>query len=203
MSHEIPSAVFDTASGIIRTGMNKAAETLSFFMKVPVGLASDLIPLGTEFDARQLQVREGNNTVMLTTEIIGDIPGICFLLFTEEETSELAVATFPASMLKDPAAASEMTHALLLEVDNIISASVVTQFANMLKCRMHGGVPKHQEIANSELPHTVGLLIRERACVINFNTSFVIDGKNFRPQFIWAMDAAFLDFIRKYTENVA
>jgi chemotaxis protein CheY-P-specific phosphatase CheC len=203
MSQQIPSAVFDTASEIIRTGMNKAADTLSFFMKVPVRLASDRIPLGTEFDSRQLHIREGSKTIVLTTDIIGDIPGICFLLFTEDEASELAAATFPADILKNEAAAAEMKHALLLEVDNIISASVVTQFANMLKCRMHGGVPKHQEIQNAELPHAVDLLIRERACVINFNTSFVIDGKNFRPQFIWAMDSAFLEFIRKYIDNVA
>ena len=51
----------------------------------------------------------------------------------------------------NPEIMAEMSDGILLEVDNIISASVITQFSNILNHRIHGGVPQLKKLDKNKI----------------------------------------------------
>ena len=94
-----------------------------------------------------------------------------------------------------------MSKAVLLEVDNIITASVVTQFANLLKMRMLGYIP-YLEVKDA--PDLVDL-IKSKAdtdqFIINFKTTYLTDKNKIEPEFVWVLEQKFIDKVIKFSEN--
>ncbi|MGL5892852.1 MAG: hypothetical protein ACRC3B_23360, partial [Bacteroidia bacterium] len=131
---------------IARAGLEKAAESLTFFMKQTVRVNDSGFSLQPASNLDDFPLRTGNSLYLLITDVVGELPGVCCLVFTEEEANQLRHAALPASVTSNPEMMAEMGDAFLLEVDNIISASVVTQFSNYLKCRIHGGVPRMKKL---------------------------------------------------------
>ena len=114
--HEI-----DVAKKIISTGLVKSAESLSFFMNETITLK--------DFDAEkqlyqpplELSKKNESNIQLLTTKVIGEMKGICCLIFSEEEANHLRSAALPPEILNSPEMMAEMSDGIRLEVDNIIS----------------------------------------------------------------------------------
>jgi len=184
---------WQVADKIIRKGFLKAAQSLSFFMKEEVGLRDP-----------ELQI---NNTVvwpdkglenihLLTTEVMGHVPGICYLILSGEEAAKLRETTLPAEIRNNPAMYAEMKDAILLEIDNIISASVITEFSNIFKQKMYGNVPGLREVNAQGLTQLLQEGVRKDTFLFSFKTQFVSPHLDFLPEFIWLFDQRFLDCIR-------
>jgi len=139
------------AREIISQGLVKAAESLSFFMNETITLQ--------EFDQEkhlsspppEINKKDQTNIQLLITKVIGELNGLCCLIFSEEEANQLRQSALPPEILNSPEMMAEMSDGILLEVDNIISASVITQFSNILKVKIHGGVPALRKVNYSEL----------------------------------------------------
>jgi len=99
-------------------------------MKEPISL--DGVNFNNPADAAVLTNKKGENINLLLTEIIGELNGICCLLFTEDEANKLRHAALPPEIINDSALMTEMRDGILLEVDNIISAAVITQLQFLL-----------------------------------------------------------------------
>jgi chemotaxis protein CheY-P-specific phosphatase CheC len=108
----------------------------------------------------------------------------------------------PPEITSNPEIMSEMSDGILLEVDNIISASVITQFSNILKHKIYGGVPNIKKLNSEQLNQYIKGKLEEDMFVINFNTHFVSSYLNFSPQFLWLFDNSFAESIRNYTANL-
>jgi chemotaxis protein CheY-P-specific phosphatase CheC len=85
----------------------------------------------------------------------------------------------------------------LLEVDNIIAAAVITQFANLLNRKMHGSVPQLSNIDSSAFEAFIQNRLDDQSHVINFKTTFSAKEKSFSPMFLWFMNKPFIDEIKK------
>jgi len=118
------------------------------------------------------------------------------LIFSEQEANQLRNAALPPEITNDPEMMKEMKDGILLEVDNIISASVITQFSNILKIKIHGGVPMIKKMDESELNHYIKGLLENNLYIINFKTRFVSSNLDFSPQFLWFFDESFADRIK-------
>lgn len=178
-----------TAKEIVTAGLTKAAESLSFFMKEPISL--DGVNFNNPADAAVLTNKKGENINLLLTEIIGELNGICCLLFTEDEANKLRHAALPPEIINDSALMTEMRDGILLEVDNIISAAVITQFSNILNRKMHGGVPRIKKISHESINKFIREKLEKDMLIVNFNTHFSSSTINFSPQFIWLFDHSF------------
>ncbi|WMX13451.1 MULTISPECIES: chemotaxis protein CheC [unclassified Aureispira] len=191
------NAEMQTAEAIINQGLSSAAETLSFFMKEPIVVEQIGVNNLGIADKTPLKLRCTGNAYLLTTEVVGELEGFCCLVFTEEEAEMLQKAALPPEVIKDPVLFESMKDAILLEVDNIIAAAVITQFANLLKRKMHGSVPQLSHIDPSTFEVFIQRRLNNQSHVINFKTNFSAKGKSFSPMFLWFMNEPFINDIKQ------
>ena len=149
----------------------------------------------------ELGKKEEASILLLTTKVIGDLKGVCCLIFSEEEADHLRQAALPPEILESPEMMAEMSDGIMLEVDNIISASVITQFSNLLKVKIHGGVPDLKRVNYKEMESIIQEDINNELYLISFKTSFESAKVAFNPEFIWLFDNAFIESIKEYAKN--
>lgn len=189
------------AKEIISAGLVKAAESLTFFMNEPITLKDFEEDKIIEQPPLELGKKSEPNILLLTTKVIGDLKGVCCLIFSEEEADHLRQAALPPEILESPEMMAEMSDGIMLEVDNIISASVITQFSNMLKVKIHGGVPDLKRVDYSEMEKIIKDDIENELYLISFKTSFESSKVAFNPEFVWLFDNAFIDSIKEYSKE--
>lgn len=192
----------NAAKEIVNAGLLKAAESLSFFMKEKITLDDMDFSFNKSSNPADFTSKKGDNIHLLLTEIIGELKGVCCLIFSEDEANKLRHTALPPEITNNPEIMSEMSDGILLEVDNIISASVITQFSNILKHKIYGGVPNIKKLNSEQLNQYIKEKLEEDMFVINFNTHFVSSYLNFSPQFLWLFDNSFAESIRNYTANL-
>ncbi|HEY9048800.1 MAG TPA: hypothetical protein VIN08_23010, partial [Ohtaekwangia sp.] len=79
---------------------------------------------------------ENKSSVLITTEIIGDVFGKSYLLMTDQEFDAISGGTFG-----NGSAVNDIREEFIKELDNILSASVITKLANDLRLKIYGNVP--------------------------------------------------------------
>lgn len=201
---EFTTKEIEVARKIISLGLIKAAESLSFFMNETITLKDIHDDEILNNPTLELSKKNESNIHLLTTKVIGELKGVCCLIFSEEEADHLRLAALPLEILNNAEMMAEMSDGIMLEVDNIISASVITQFANLLKVKIHGGVPDLKKVSYEEMESIISNEINNELYLIIFKTSFESSKAAFNPEFIWLFDNAFFDTIKKYaeTENI-
>lgn len=186
------------AKKIISLGLVKAAESLSFFMNETITLKEFEDDKLLNQPPLELSKKDETNIQFLTTKVIGELKGVCCLIFSEVEADHLRSAALPPEILESPEMMAEMSDGIMLEVDNIISASVITQFSNLLKVKIHGGVPDLKKINYNEMEEIISNEINNELYLISFKTSFESSKAAFNPEFVWLFDNAFIESIKKY-----
>lgn len=126
------------------------------------------------------------NYTLITTEIFGDIFGKSYLLLSKSDYEEL---TRNIMLKKD--SPINFHHEFLKEVDNILSASVISKLANMLKVKIYGDIPIWKGEISSAISELISTDFRTRTDKIYLNTIFFSfdNSPEIKPLFIWAMDA--------------
>ena len=199
MMKNLTSQEIDVAKTIISAGLVKSAESLSFFMNETITLKDFDAEKHLDNPPLELSKKDENNIHLLTTKVIGEMKGICCLIFSEEEADHLRKAALPQEILDSPEMMEEMSDGIMLEVDNIISASVITQFSNLLKVKIHGGVPSLKKVTSKEMEEFITGEVDQELYLISFKTSFESSKANFNPEFVWLFDNTFIDCIKNYT----
>jgi chemotaxis protein CheY-P-specific phosphatase CheC len=189
---------------ILNVGLAKAADTLSFFMNEKINIEAFDFKIETVDFYKENLTFKPDSKYILTTEVIGDVKGYCYLVFSKADTIKLFELSLPKNMLPESKEFEIMSTALLLELDNIVSASVITQFANLLKLKMHGGIPALWDVSddfktNNELP---GHDIKD-SYILNFKSKFFpsTSGGNFSPEFIWVLTPAFVEKVKECVQE--
>lgn len=193
----ITSQDFNAAKEIIDLGLNKAAESLSFFMKETITLKDVDFNISKEQFISIKNETSENNLYVLSTEIKGELKGICYLVFNEDEKDEICKVALPPDIFNNPQKLKNMEEPLLLEIDNIISASVITQISNKLKQKVYGDVPKMKLMKSEDLKNEIIMQMSPDKFIIGFQTEFISSKSNFNPQFFWVLDSKFFECVKK------
>lgn len=182
----------DIAKEILNIGLSKSADSLSFFTKDKVLLNTFDIYSSEAKNLKVLATNFGSeDTYVLSTELKGELTGECFLIFRKNEVEELLKATLPASILGNPEQKEEMGNAILLELDNIVSAAVITQFSNILQCSSYGNVPQLNVMSPSNLEGFLTKRIGDDHLVC-FKAEFITENVKLQPEFIWGLNERFV-----------
>jgi len=191
----------DVAKEVINIGLSKAADSLSFFTQNKVIIRSSELIFKNISEAKELSKKVGDNIYVLTTDIIGELKGVCYLIFNEQEVDKLLKISLPATILEDKEKKMEMSDAILKEADNIISASVITQFSNLLKFNMYGGVP-YMDILSKEKV-TPFLLSRAAGSeyFLQISAQFHTEEVDFTPEFVWFLDSKFIEGVKSFVKD--
>jgi chemotaxis protein CheY-P-specific phosphatase CheC len=203
MMKDLTPNEIDVAKRIISAGLVKSAESLSFFMNETITLKDFDAEKHLDNPPLELGKKDENNIHLLTTKVIGEMKGICCLIFSEEEADHLRKAALPQEILDSPEMMEEMSDGIMLEVDNIISASVITQFSNLLKVKIHGGVPNLKKVTSQEMEDFISGEVNQELYLISFKTSFESSKVQFNPEFVWLFDNTFIESIKSYAAQEA
>lgn len=178
---------------VMSKGFERAADSFSKLVGQHVRITNStsvLVRHGEDFTC--LSEESGDLTV-LTTQLIGDLSGKSFLIFSEEETNEIfKVVGSPHN--------KTLREAFLLEIDNIISASVISDLSNALNIEIYGDVPQIYQLHSNELQEFLAADLtshsEDPSSMILCNTTFRFDhGDQIHPQFIWRISSKVFDVI--------
>lgn len=200
--------VIEQTKKLINLGYSHSADSFSAIAKQKIEIeTSDMII--EDLDDFHLEKLRGKHYKILITDIIGQLPGKSYLVFNEVETKELYDTCLPPK--KEGSDRSEMENAILLEIDNMLAAAVITKFSNHLNAKIFGGVPSLYSSDVNNLEN----FIKDDLKKANFNTEgatvFISTNTKFKfehndemtPEFIWIMPKEFLEEVEvKMQEGV-
>jgi chemotaxis protein CheY-P-specific phosphatase CheC len=177
---------------IMNSGFDKAAASFTKLINRPVKIVNSQSILVRHDDDFSYISEEKGDLYILITRIIGDISGKSFLILNDEESQEIfkAVNTSLSNQM--------LNEAFLLEIDNIISASVIAELSNTLELEIYGDVPKLLKVHANELQDflTNEIASEDPAGIIFSNTTFQFDSKDkIHPQFIWKLSSRIFELI--------
>ncbi len=197
MATELDQVDLDFTKEVINIGLAKSADSLSFFLNEKVYIH----PYDLKFNSNNYfplsKKKSINNSYLLTTHIRGEFQGKAYLVFSEKEVDKLLLKNFPASIRENPAERTNVINDFLLEIDNIISASVITQFANLLKRNIYGDVPTLDIMPNTELNDFLRKNNPGELKIFYFNSKFVTKNVDISPEFIWLLDDRFFNQVNQ------
>lgn len=165
---------------MMNRGFDRSAMALSAMVKCPVNCIDSKVMASLS----DLSLgRKAEAAIVLTTEIIGDLSGKSYLVLTEADREKICHAVSPNSKLND-----QLQEALLLEIDNIVSAMVISQIADELEVEGFGDVPQiHYIRSNEVLPMmSSGTEENQANCMLSA-TTFSIAGLDAQLRFMWKL----------------
>ena len=128
--------------------------------------------------------REGAS-LLFTTEVFGDVTGKSYLLISDEE---FALLTHGIPDSKDPGI--NLKEEFAKELDNILSASVITRLSNELKRKMYGDIPILVGKVHGRIEDIIYDDFSEQAKDVYINSGHFSfsERPTLRPLFIWVVD---------------
>jgi len=177
---------------IIVAGYQRAAHSFAAITGVEVEIDTTSVELCSDHAYLKNKFEHLVNLMVIQTDIIGDLSGCSYLLLNENEQqsiAQLSLKTFGTSANLD-----ELT--ILKEIDNIISAAVITELSNRLKINIYGDVPhlfEHTDIGDF---HT-HLNNDQSGLYLLSHSKFVFgQAQEIMPLFIWKIDKKILELAK-------
>ncbi|MBL6447044.1 hypothetical protein JMN32_12045 [Fulvivirga sp. 29W222] len=178
-------------SEIISKGYRNAAVSFSKLTGQQVMIEVAHVELCSDHNYLLKKYNHQDNLTILQTEIIGQLSGVSYLIFNEKEKitiSQMSLASFGSNSTLDE-------NIILLEIDNIISAAVITELSNMLNLRIYGDVPALLKFDNMTDFHNSLKLEDEGHYVLTNSTFLFANHKMISPIFLWKMDKRILEIV--------
>lgn len=177
---------------VMNNGFSRAADSFSRLINKPVKIINAQPVMIRHDNSFSYCQEEHSELYILITQIIGDISGKSILIFNSEETQEI-FKTISTSVNSD-----FLKEAFLLEIDNIISASVIAELSTSLDLEIYGDVPHLVKIHSKDLQEFMNkeMARDEHSSMIFCNTTFQFDKKDkINPQFIWKLSSKVFEII--------
>lgn len=183
---------------VMNNGFDRAAASFSQLTKRPVKIVNTQSILVRHDDNFSYISAEKGELYVLVTQVIGGFSGKSFLIFNFDESEEIF------RTLNSSHSNQLLNEAFLLEIDNIMSASVIAELADSLGLEIYGDVPHLLKIHSRDLQTFMAKEVHREdpSSMIFCNTTFHLDVKEkFHPQFIWKLSSKVFDLIPR--ENIS
>ncbi|HET8858717.1 hypothetical protein [Marivirga sp.] len=178
------------AQDIFLKGYEKASQSFSSLSGEQVSIKNFELFFGEAPDLLQ-KIIKTNNPSILITDIIGEAKGRSYLVFSEKDAQ--VVPDMLIRKMKSLQSNPDFVEIILKEVDNMVSAAVITELSNQLDLKIYGDVPKivfpdeaNREWLQDEIEHNEDMF----AILSSANFAFE-DNMKISPYFIWILDKQF------------
>lgn len=182
-----------TLTRVLNTGFEKAADSFSRFINRNIRITDSKSSMMQHNHKDEACISEEKGRLyVLITRVIGDVTGKSFLICSEDECREIFGTLNTAD--------DKLNEAFLLEIDNIVSAMVISELSRSLGIEVFGDVPQLTKIDAKDLnPFILGEVVRDESRSVITNTTFQFDHKKIHPQFIWKFNSKILDMIPEHS----
>ena len=187
---------------LMNTGYAHAAQAFSALIHQKV--SSEMISFGiSTIGILDPTAYPNGSTTLLLTDILGEVGGRSYLILSEQECWAIQAACLPT--MDDSHQRTDLDKALLEEIDNILSAAVITKLSEALGVHIYGGVPQLFALP----PESVKKKIREdfsadKGGHLMVSGRFIFDlHPHLQPQFLWKLSANFLQRLEEYIHSAS
>jgi hypothetical protein len=184
--------LWDYINNLILKGLGRSCSSLAFFLKEEVEL--EILNLSPYQSETVISPDLFSKEIVLYSEIIGQLNGISYFKIDQKEADLLFRKNFPITEGTMPD--KTLFDGFLLELDNIITASVVTEFANSLNVKAYGGVPHIVYSNDHDKSEALGLNA-QNSYWVNFSCRYKMKNIEFSPVFVWMMSKNIEEFATK------
>ncbi len=197
MIAKLNESEFKAATDLINGGLSMAKQSMEQILQSPIHLSK--IDLNEdEHEVPQFLKEIDSEVHLLQTELKGELKGSCHLIFSGDEVKKITEACLPAALIKEDNEISRaMKMEFLKEVDNMVAAAVVTEFANILGLEIYGHVPHLHIMAASEVADYLQSQASDLDSIIHFKAQFHGAELDINPDFVWIFNEKFLDKIKE------
>lgn len=184
------------AKKIINISLANAANSFSKLAGEKVCLQEVYIPPLTPDNDLNHVINSEENLYVLHTEIKGELPAESYLIFTP--ANALSIVSLITGTKPET---SEYKEAVLLEADNILTASVVTQFSNFFNVAIYGDVPALERRTKSKTEEILSSKMNQYGIRVSFKTCFITKKLKIYPEFIWIFTTDFIDAVKSFAKK--
>lgn len=189
----------EKAKDIITFGLLDSAKSLEVFIKLEIKL-----DLGDDFsiseNSSNMNITDkGDEIYLLTSELIGEIKGTSYLIFSKEEVKSIMASIYPNKEFTEEKY-KKKANALILETDNIITAGVMNNLANIFNYRTYGGVPQLNIVNHNEALRIISGGTKKDDYVF-FKAILSSKMGNIKADFIWLLDKAFVEGVKTVSKS--
>jgi chemotaxis protein CheY-P-specific phosphatase CheC len=176
---------------VFNAGFQKAASSFSKLINRDVQVTNPQSVLGRQYTDLGCLSAEENELYILITNVIGDVSGKSFLILSQNERQEIFKS------IKSSITNHALNEAFLLEIDNIISASVIAELSNVLEIEIYGDIPHLFKVRSEDLSRFLtNHLSSEDSSLVISKAVFQFDQvEKIHPQFIWKLSSKVFDLI--------
>lgn len=185
---------------IISDALAKAADSFSKIAHEQVEISVPSFELVQHIDDFVSKVIAGNIDIMVQSEIHGDLYGQTILLFSNEHIDSLENVCFDFEI--PTANKKEIRRSFLLEISNILTGAIVTEFANTLHLNLYGSVPLDPILVSKISKEKLILSLDVSYMIFTVYTSFVEASKNVSLPMMLIFDYENLTKIMDLIENL-
>ncbi len=155
----------------------------------------------SDIDNLLIEVAE-KGLYVLTTEVKGKLAGISYLIFDAKDAEGIFPIFAPnAAVVAEDGELTEFQQAILMEVDNILAAAMITQLSNFLDLSVYGDVPNYKFLNKEQL---ADLLRNDHELyyevAFNLKSKLETSKSNISPIFIWFFKNDFVEAVKNVIE---
>ena len=180
----------NSAQKVIELSLNASAKSLSYFTKTAVDVVIENKLKVINLSNIENLVEKEVSSYLISTELIGDLQGISYLHFTQNDVDKLMDSIY-ANKEFDEDKYVKKSEGLVKEIANIITAAAMSQFANHFRYTTYGDVPR-LEIIKNESKSYVANYIERHNCFLDFRATLVSSEMNLNLDFVWFVDDSFV-----------
>jgi chemotaxis protein CheY-P-specific phosphatase CheC len=138
---------------------------------------------------------------VLTTEIKGKLTGKSYLLFNPADARKVFRLFTPGHETLDGGNLNDFQQAILLELDNIISAAMVTQLSNFLGLFTYGDVPRLEYLATGQVHENFRRDVRNYDVILSVHARLQSYKTNMSPTFTCFFTREFISAVKLLVET--
>jgi len=184
------------AQEIFLKGYEKACQSFSSLSGEQVTIRNFELFFGDAPDLLQKIIKTKNPSILMT-DIIGEAKGKSYLVFSEKDAE--IVPDMLVQKMKSLQSNPDFAEIILKEIDNMVSAAVITELSNELDLKIYGDVPKiifpneaNREWLQDEIEHNEDMFAILSSANFAFENNFKIS-----PYFIWILDKQFYSVLNQ------
>ncbi len=170
----------------LTNGLTRAASSFTKIINKSVHISANPPTLlnDNRFDYKE---RGEEFLYVITTQLIGSIHGKSFLILAQTGFNEIANTIGEKHN-------QEVKVGFLMEIDNIISAAVISDLSTELEKEVYGDVPKLFKVTANDLQNFIHSHTLDYSGLI-FQSELRIDGNECGSQFTWVLDSKIMELV--------
>ena len=195
MIEDLNDSEMKIATKLIFDGLSMAKVSMEQILQSPISIEK-IDYVNADLDTNRFGGPE-QDVHLIKTELMGELKGTSHLIFSQKEVNKLYEACLPEKIAKDDSNESMiMKLGFLTEIDNMVSAAVITEFSNSLGLEIYGNVPSLKVLKVTELNDFIVKESSEFESIIHFKAVFHGKELDICPDFIWVFHNKFVDKIK-------